>query len=461
MRIKRVLQGTALTALAAAAWMGAGSTDASAAISSASVQADADNGNNYVLNVTADNGDQQIMAAVVKPNGQRKVKITAWDVYNGTSAKIDLSKLNAGNDNYIALKTDKMDKPVFYGIAAAAKQTKVTFNAETAKVAKVESKKGSESLSDYTGDLEYRTANGNWTTFNRDGSLAGYQQQGATLYFRTIKEAATDENKTAKDKVIDITDDKNNTNEETVTQLGSLPGKEAKVNIGKMGNAPAVTVDYAKGTVTIKKGTESQIVCANTIVSGPAVGASATGNDTISLDELFSNYGVSDTEAILEVRKSAVNNTDPKKCKVASKWGIVKIEKPKAFTDVAGSVVSGTSISTDTAIASVTTGSGTTIEVKFALKGREPRQTKDGINITNKSALAYQYYVGTEAPTIDTPASKIKTLKAKPANQEKATVKIAKGSATGKIYIRVAGDKKSKQWVGQWQELVANIPSMD
>jgi len=32
MRIKRVLQGTALTALAAAAWMGAGSADASAAV---------------------------------------------------------------------------------------------------------------------------------------------------------------------------------------------------------------------------------------------------------------------------------------------------------------------------------------------------------------------------------------------------------------------------------------------
>lgn len=445
MRIKRVLQGTALTALAAAAWMGAGSTDASAAASVTGIAPDI-NGN-YVLNVTGTG--HEIMVGVAKVNKNTgKTTVTSWDVYDGTSAAVDLSKLNVSNDNYIAIK-DNDEQVTFIGIPAASKKNTISFNAATGRITEVKTKV--VSTDGTSPNIEYRTVNSDWSKKTPIGNidLAKYQYQGAALYVR-IPAGDMTKSSTFKDSV------KYNDKDYNVTNVGSLPSKETKLNIQKQANGPAVTLDYTKGTAKVKKGTEYRVV-GSAVVSGEAIEAVGENGSTFDVTKLIA---ANDTEAVLEVRTVAKVDSNVKKCKVASKWTRVAIEKPKAFTEVAGTVTSGASISTDSAIVSVSTNGSLAIEVKFALKGTGNNQKKDGINIINTSGLAYQYYVGTAAPTADTPANQIKALKAKPANKANATAKIAKASATGKIYIRVAGNKKDKQWVGQWQEL-ANIPSME
>ena len=126
MKIKKVIQGTALTALAAAAWMGAGSTDASAAAFDTSGITIDYSDNSINVPYTA----KELMVSVLKVGkGKSETKITSWDVYDeGGSAKIDLSKLTATTDNYIAIKTDDTD-PIVLHIAPSNSKYKAEYHA--------------------------------------------------------------------------------------------------------------------------------------------------------------------------------------------------------------------------------------------------------------------------------------------------------------------------------------------
>lgn len=430
MRIKRVLQGTALTALAAAAWMGAGS-DASAAVKAnyAKIVEGADGG--YQLEVEADNGDIEIMAAVVKPNKDGKVKISAWDVYEGNKANIDLSKLNVTTDNFIALKTDSMDKPAFVGIAAASKKNKVTFNAGTAMVSKIETTIV-KTTAEHTGKVEYRTANGSkWADFNKNNALTAYQYQGATLYLRV----PVDSGKTTEKKdLIDITNDKNNTEKINVKQVGSLPGKETKLNIGKQANGPKVAVDYVKGTVTIPKGSVYRVV------AGAATGA-VIGDSGLS-DKLVATPGAilakakngSAEKGVLEVRKAAVTNTT--KGKAASKWTRVDLVMPKAVEIKTATVATTSSI--DATVSGKAIGLQYTVDKKKVANG--------GLIFDNKTGFSVDYFVGSAAPT-----EYVKSIKAVK-DTKKVTIKSLKDG--DKIFVRVSGDKTKKEWAGAWGELL-------
>ena len=135
MRIKRVLQGTALTALTAIAWFSAGSAGASASVSIQDVVFDEEN-----ISLEVQFSDTELMAGIAKVDKNKKAKVTAWDIYEpaeGTStgnAKIDLSKLNVTKDNYIALMTNDMQSPLYIKLAAAAKKNRITFRSDTARI---------------------------------------------------------------------------------------------------------------------------------------------------------------------------------------------------------------------------------------------------------------------------------------------------------------------------------------
>ncbi|MCI9077426.1 MAG: hypothetical protein HFH68_00700 [Lachnospiraceae bacterium] len=431
MKIKRVLQGTALTALAAAAWMGAGSADASASATATGITADA-NGN-YVLNVTGTG--KEVMVGVAKVSKSGVAKVASWDVYDGTSATVDLSKLNTTVDNYIAIK-DNDEKVTFIGIAAASKKNTIAFNAATGKITEVKTKVGTTDGT--AAEVQYRTATSNWSAATALSAidLAKYQYQGATLYVR-VPSSSTATVGTPSVKFEDT--------EYNVSPVGSLPSKETKLNIAKQANGPAVTLDYTKGTAKVKKGTEYRVV-GSSIVSGAAVEANGSTLDVATV------LAANDAEGVLEVRTAAKVDTNVKKCKVASKWTRVLIEKPKTFTEVAGVITTNTAATTGEALATVTTGGATAIKVEYTTKKVKNVETKNGVKLTNSSALAYQYFVGSAAPTADTAAKDIKTLKAKGTRDVVANI-VTTGNT--KIYIRVAGDKKAKRWVGQWAELVA------
>lgn len=425
MRIKRVLQGTALTALAAAAWMGAGS-DASAAVKVDGAQIVKGLDGGYKLQVKADNDDIEIMAAVVKPNKDGKVKISAWDVYEGNEANIDLSKLNVTTDNFIALKTDSMDKPAFVGIAAASKKNKVTFNAGTAKVTQIDITVLKTTIPSYEGEIEYRTANGQcWSDFDKSKDLTAYQYQGATLYLRVSQDVS---NATEKKNLIDITNDKNNTETINVKQVGSLPGKETKLNISKQANGPKVAVDYVKGTVTIPKGSVYRVVANN------ATGA-VIGDKGLS-DKLVATPGAileNAQKGVLEVRKAAVTEN---KGKAASKWTRVDLVMPKDVTITQTTVTTGSA-----ANASV---SGASIALQYTVDRKQV--ANGGLTFENKTGFSVDYFVGSAAPT-----EYVKSIKAVK-DTKKVTIKSLKDG--DKIFVRVSGDKTKKEWAGAWGELL-------
>ncbi len=424
MKIKRVLQGTALTALAAAAWMGAGSTDASAAIKTKTLSKAADG--SYQLNVTADTTDIEIMAAVVKPNKNGGVKITAWDVYEGNTANIDVSKLNVANDNYIALKTDSMTEPVFVGIAASSKKNKIEFNAGSATITKVDA-----SGTEYKDPVEYRTANGNWTSMSLGSNLSNYQYQGATLYLRLPADSAK---KTGTLKVKDITLDKNNSKEIDVDQVGSLPTKEVKLNIAKQANGPKVAVNYVKGTLTLPKGSEWRLVANG--VTNAAVGH-VDAKDKAQSVTPGGILGIFD-KGVLEVRKAAVTE---KKGKAASKWSRVELNKPVAFNGTPA-----TNVTTGDAVTA--TVSGTSIKLNYT-KNKKEEYTKGLVIDATATKFDMDYVIG------DIPADGkgIKTIKA----GKKVTLKNLAENAV--IRVRVAGNKKDPAWPGEWGVLyTVNLP---
>ncbi|MFG6392808.1 MAG: hypothetical protein K1W24_01255 [Lachnospiraceae bacterium] len=424
MKIKRVLQGTALTALAAAAWMGAGSTDASAAVNPATgVTFD---GNS--LNITAESDDLEIMTSVAKASGSdNKIKISAWDVYEGNTAKVDLSKLNVTKDSYIAVKTDDMDKPFLVKIAATTKKTKVDLNKETAKINKVTLTEGEAT------EIQVRTAIGAYGEKAAVSSFdfSNYQYQGASLYVR-VPAKITTATKEANQLPSAI---KNDETKYDVYSVGSLPGKEAKVNIPKQANGPSVPVDYVKGKVSIPAKTEYRVVVATASALVPSSSAvKVDKKDPKPVSELLNGA----SKAVVEVRKTA---TTGKKC--ASKWTRVEIAAPKTFAEDSITTEFKADAATADAIAKVTTGSS--LEIKYTTDKKATKKT--GFSIANACSVAFQYYVGDD---VNSAADKdIKTLKA---TTGKANLK--KDAAAGKkIWIRVAGDKKSARWAGAWKEL--------
>lgn len=429
MRIKRVLQGTALTALAAAAWMGAGSTDASAKAKCDGIATDG-NGN-YVLKVTGENHEIMVGVAKVSKNGDI-AKVTSWDVYDGKNAKVDLSKLNVTNDNYIAIK-DNDEQVTFIGIAAASKKNTILFNAATGKITGVDTKIGN--TSGKATNVEYRTANSSWAESESIDKidLSTYQYQGATLYVRIPADKGASSTLKATVKY----GEKNKEVSYDVQKVGSLPSKETKLNVKKQANGPAVTLDYAKGTAKVKKGTEYRVV-GSQVVSGGTIEAVGANGSTFNVTKLVEAISPNDTEAVLEVRtKAKTDGSTVKQNKVASKWTRVSIQKLKAF-------VSGNNKLNDAEYAKVTSGasadianvSGGVIKVQFTTSGRNANKKISGISIENKSDNAYEIAVETTGSAIKKLA-KNKTLKLSP-------------SAGQKIYIRVAGDKKNKVWVGDW-----------
>lgn len=425
MRIKRVLQGTALAALAAAAWMGA-SSDASAAVNNTAIEKTTDG--NYVLSVTADTSDLEVMVGVAKVSAKDgKAKVSAWDVYEGSSAKVDLSKINVANDNFFAVKTDDMAKPMFVGIAASVKKNKIDFNAGSAKITKIQSTR-LKATSDYTGKIECRTVNGNWSELTQDSSFANYQYQGATLYIRLPQDSAQT---TEKKDVIDVTTNKANTKTIKVTQLGSLPSKETKLNIAKQANGPKVAVDYVKGLVTIPAKTEYRVIV-NSVVSPTAVGDTKISTTPGALLE-------SNDKAVLEVRKAA--STD-KKGKAASKWTRVTLVKPQD----AGFAVTGT-ISTSSALEAKAATAGS-VKLTFTKDKKE-----NAAALSMEATGDFDYYIG--APTYD--GKGFKAIKGKKAAKK---VTLSKKAVDGKdIYVRTCGDKASTTWAGQWEKIATvNFP---
>lgn len=445
MRIKRVLQGTALTALTAIAWFGSGSA-ASAAVSIQDVEFDEEG-----ISLEVQFSDTELMAGIAKVDKNKKAKVTAWDVYEPAegastgSAKIDLSKLNVTKDNYIALMTNDMESPLYVKLAAAAKRNRITFRGNTARIS--DFKADGEDIKEK--EIDYRRTTDAWGASGKVSELdfSEYQYQGATLYVRV---KGINKLKAANGKTDDIKDGKvsvvpaGSTTEVSVDvyNIGSLPGKETKLNIAKQANGPSVPVDYTKGTVTINKNLEYRVIKESGTATYNAIGSKEV-KTVAGLLEATANVQAADS-AILEVRKAAITNG---KGKCASKWTRVKIENPKELL-LDSANTKDIKDATIEQPASISTSAGAIIEAGYKLNSKQTEVTH--LVLTNKCEDNYEYYIGSSAPATGDKA--IKPIK------KGKIINIKQGDVSGRnIYIRLAGNKKAKRWAGAWKQVGTSI----
>ncbi len=409
MRIKRVVQGTALAALAAAAWMGAGSDASAAAFDTSKITVNSDS-----INVSYD--AKELMVSVLKVGkGKTEAKITSWDVYEGGKAKIDLSKLKATADNYIAIKTDDAD-PVVLHIAPSNSKYKAEYHARDQKI---NITNGTENIG-----YEYRTLYSGWKSTSLTNFGREFQYQGATIYIRENSDLHDPQPSQTKIKDVTI---KSTPVEMTTYDIGALPGKEIKFNIAKEANGPSVTADYTKGIVKIKKGLEWRFVTATSVgATKSAVDADAkTGKD---VNEIVGNAN----EGTLEVRKEATG--EGKKGKVASKWTRIKVQKLQDVADRVAGDVANVTTGASTGI-NVFTSTGASINAKFDYDSKKDKVKS--LILTNNLTSDVEYVVKDTKPAVTDKAKKIGKGK---------TAKLTE-KTPGKVWIRIAGNKKDKVWV--------------
>lgn len=446
MRIKKVLQGTALTALTAIAWFSAGSAGASAAVSIQDVEFDEEG-----ISLEVQFSDTELITGIAKVDKNKKAKVTAWDVYEPADenaqgkAKIDLSKLNVTKDNYIAIMTNDMASPLFVKLSAATKKNRITFRGDTARIS--DFKADGEDIKEK--EIDYRRTTDAWGASGKVSELdfSEYQYQGATLYVRV---KGINKLKAANGKTDDIEDGQvaivpaGSTTEVNadVYDIGSLPGKETKLNIAKQANGPSVPADYTKGTVTINRNLECRVIKESGTTTYDAVGS----KEVKTVAEFLKATDITGAEdsAILEVRKAAVTNG---KGKCASKWTRVKIENPKELLLDSASTKDIKDATIEQPV-TISTSAGAIMEAGYKLNSKQTEVTH--LVLTSKSTDNYEYYIGSSAPSVSDKA--IRPIKGG------KVININKTDVSGKnIYIRLAGDKKVKRWAGAWKQVGTGI----
>lgn len=439
MRIKKVLQGTALTALAAAAWMGAATVDASASTITTSDIEIWDN----VMYVNASSDTAEILFGVgtykSSATKDNTVKISAWDVYDGNSAQIDLSKLNNTKDVYVAVKTES-SAPIYIKFAAAPKSQKLNYDAEKNTLTIDSIKAGTETNLAATGyNWQYRTSNGSWSPLYGEDSndvdecggskyapattlFSEYQAQGASLYVRAAATSSALTVDTASGKIKDAAKNTDSDPSYDVYKAGSLPGKETKLNIAKQANGPSVTADYVNKTVKVKKDTEYRVWTADDSdkysLAITTTKASDNG-DTLNVADTLLKGASSGVIEVRTVAKSA--NANGKGSKVASKWTRVELKKT-------GKIALKNNVSIATT-AAVVDADGR-IEINKDVKN--DKFTKNIIvKVSTGSSITVK--VGTKKAVTVKGDDKGKKIKA---------------DINDTINIAIAGDKKNKVWAG-------------
>ncbi len=455
MKIKRVLQGTALAALATAAWMGAGSADASAAKGNKPVFEDvtAENitvrysGEQYISFIANDCNEIIVGIAKADKNGT-SAKVSSWDVYEQTDesygAYVDLQKVNVTKDAYIAVKTDKMETPLFVKIKANPDKLKAKLNSGTREV--------TFTVNNTAADANKVYIEGNFETTSDGKGLIDPQSQylGAVNYYNLSGSKYTTKDELAEGTITDKTDSKTGKAVKLIT-VGQFPGKQVKLNIPKQANGPSIPVDYAKGTIKIKKGVELRVVGENNIskaVSGTA--AEKFDGKVVSVSTFYdekTNKDFADTlgnsKGTLEVRVAAKTNGNGK---AASKWTRISIEKPK---DIEIKPEKADAATVVTASAVTYTVSGASVGLQYTVD--KNKVANKGLTFDNKSDYKIDYVVGDKgkAPEADD-KGKVKDMK----TVGKKTVTIKNLSNDKVIWVRIAGDKNEKQWASAWAELI-------
>lgn len=469
MRMKKVLHGTALAALATAAWLGAESVDASAAdfpVGNVNVSSYA-YGDEYrpSISVEVPEGCKEIMFGVATYNATKGVKVAdnSWDVYDesnfesyssyndetgdeydeGTYAIIDLSKLSITKDNYVAIKSES-HTPIFIKIGASVTQQKVDYDADKNTIS-FEIKKSSNNATVDNTQFEYRTPYGNWSLipcykyekptnggkyslkFDKEAKVfQEYQHQGTSLYVRA--QAKFSVLSRAKDDVKDA-NDREGKKTFPLYEGGYMPGKESKLTINKKANGPSVAVDYVKSEVAIPAKTEYRVLATGGTFSATAAAAS---KESKKVSDLLALTKTAATSGTLEVRKQANGTKTP-----SSKWMRIDIAIQDKIAANSGFNKGRVMTATEASVKVPEVAKG--IKIEPIRKTSGAKDYSGYINVTVDKSVAY--YVNVQVGTV------------KAVVKNDGTAKKIKATAKEVIKIAVAGDKKTKVWASDYTEV--------
>lgn len=495
MQLKKLLQGSAFALVAAACAIAVPSVvkaagEVTGTTDQTKVGTLAVDGEKAQLTVTGA-GDNEVLVGFAKVNSKGKVTVATWDTYDGKAATVDLSKLSNTKVNYIAVTTPKAlaeDAITIVKIPAVKKVFKVEYDpsATTDAIKVGEADKGKPSsmtaLSKTDTDAtaaakyEYRTAYTGWATMKGASDvvdLSLYQEEGANLFVRKkgVKETSFPGTQASEGTYTFGANDKLKAYETTA----SLPGKEAKLVIKAKAKGPAVTGDYVKGTIKLPKNAEYRLL-GTTLETTTTGKYHEVGNaaKTMTIDEItkdISAVAASDKTFDVEVRIAA----DTSKKKAASKWSRLNVTKPaeiesgvltvgnKKATPAkpatyapvdkdGGETYGGEGVAKTVIKPTASDNSGTSL-VKFTYgkKGKLAQyQEENIIQIENNDdEHAYEIIVGAASAT--TAPTEGKVTKLAKGKGKKATLTGVADLST--IWVRVAGDKKGKTWVGKFTKV--------
>lgn len=462
MRLNKIIVGASAFAMAAALSAGVGPADASAdkVEGSVSDKISIDYKNQTLKLAELDDTKISVAFPTVKDKKVGADKnLCTYDV-DSKKVDVDLSTLNVTKDNYIKVWGNKNKVPVIVKIPAATQLGKGTVKDN--KITVVDKAKAEVKVA-----LDYAIGNGEFNPQAADTGdkataidVANYTQLGATVRVRT---SASEELTNV--KLLELTAQEYAVGKSTTEKVsvyeatGTFAGKEAKVKVPKMANAPKVKVDWTKGTVTLPKNAEYRVNTAD------ALGASWTAGNGITLIDKNASSG--DTKCIdfanggdIDVRTKATEK------KPASKYlSFVYGAKATYYVDGTSPAAPGSDKKVDDSIydsvsSSVkdneTSGKDVVTIGYTRTKGTKKTATSGAITISNKDANGdYQYLLlsgdSITAPTAD--AKGVKTIKAKAGD---VTLKLKNKNAQ-KLYVRKAAVTKgnSLAWATDWVEVMS------
>lgn len=347
---------------------------------------------------------------------------------------VDLSTLNTTKDNYIKVVGNKNDEPVIIKIKAADQLGKAKTSATNGAISVP--KKG-ETANYATSKLQYATTTSNWASMPE--TFEPMLQLGATVRVRvTPSETGNLANATTKTVA-----DKAKVEYTVYEAAGTLPGKEIKVKIAKMANAPKVKVDYAKRTITVPAKSEYRINESNGL-----------GNwvDSANKTVLDGTKITLTADGAIDVRTKATDKKPASKYAAVSWKAIYKIGVKAASDGKTASLVTSGAAVSDPDV----TVTGGAVNVGYAVTNSVMNGTKvktatsAAVTIKNESKIyAYQYVIVDKGAEVKLDTKGVKTLKTE--KEVKITVKDSKTFKDKEIYVRRAAvTKGNTQWVTDW-----------
>lgn len=478
MRLNKIIVGASAFAMAAALSAGVGSADASAANTvekSVSDKISIDYTKQTLKLAGLDDTKISVAFPTVKDKKVGADKnLCTYDVDSKKEVNVDLSTLNVTKDNYIKVCGNKNTTPVIVKIPAATQLGKGTVKDD--KITVVDKAKAEVKVA-----LDYAIGNGNFETKAATDNkvteidVANYTQLGATVRVRTSA-SATAENDTIIAKApVEYTVGKSTTDKVNVYELtGTFAGKEIKVKVAKLANAPKVKVDWTKGTVTLPKNAEYRV---NTIGQSAALGKDATG--WTAVDKLVLKKATKDSLTATEMKSGEVLDfakggdidvrTKATEKKPASKYLSFVYDKKAPVYVVSATDTQGASGVADTKYDSVEVKFGNTakntdsdklykLEFKYARTqgtkvGKKEVATSGAITVKNTDdKYTYQYVVvnSNTAPAVDVKG--IKSVKAKTGT---ATIKLNNKNDQYVFVRRAAVTKGDVAWATEWVKAIA------